>query len=118
MESIIEEKIFGIDKTIALAKALGYNPGQILADVLPEYLNNTVLESKKKKVDKYGKWYEEIIDLKTYIQLIDMYAGSPEMQKKAYTALRVHLRKCEFLDYEAIVHDSAFGAMPIQIGDD
>lgn len=113
MDSIIENKTFGIDKLIALGKALGFNPGKAMADISQEELASIVLAAKEKEIEKHGEWYEEVINLKTYTGLIDMYKNSPEMQKKAYIALKVHIRHIRFLEYEAVVNDDAFGPMVI-----
>jgi hypothetical protein len=116
MESTINNKIFGIDSLIALGKAMGFNPSRAMAKISPEELTRLIDMAMEKEIKKRGAWYKDIIVLKAYIILIDMYKTSPEMQRKAYGALRVHVRTCEFLDYEAIVNDSAFGNMIISKG--
>ena len=116
MDSKIENSFFGIDTTIAIGKALGFNPGKAMAEITAEELKTLVNSALEKELKKRGAWYLEIIQLKAYTILIDMYKNSPEMQRKAYGALRVHIRNCEFLDYEAIVNDPAFGIMIISKG--
>lgn len=116
MESKINNKMFGIDWLVALGKAMGFNPGRAMAEISPEELTTLVSMAMEKEIKKRGAWYKEIITLKAYTILIDLYKTSPEMQRKAYGALRVHVRTCEFLDYEAIVNDSAFGNMIISKG--
>jgi hypothetical protein len=87
-----------------------------MAEITAEELKALVNSALEKELIKRGAWYLEIIQLKAYTILIDMYKNSPEMQRKAYGALRVHIRNCEFLDYEAIVNDPAFGRMVISKG--
>lgn len=113
MDSKINNKIFGIDSLVALGKAMGFNPGKAMSEISQEELSTLISMAMEKELKKRGAWYLEIIQLKAYTILIDMYKNSPEMQRKAYGALRVHIRSCEFLDYEAVVNDPAFGSMII-----
>lgn len=116
MDSKINNKIFGVDSLVALGKAMGFNPGRAMAEISQEELAILISRAMEEELKKRGAWYLEIIQLKAYTILIDMYKNSPEMQRKAYGALRVHIRSCEFLDYEAIVNDPAFGRMVISKG--
>lgn len=116
MDSKINNKIFGIDSLVALGKAMGFNPGKAMSEISQEELSTLISMAMEKEIKKRGAWYLEIIIFKAYTILIDMYKSSPEMQRKAYGALRVHARTCEFLDYEAVVNDPAFGSMIISKG--
>lgn len=116
MESRIERNMFGFDKIISVGKALGCNTGKMMASVAPDEIERIIVDAKSRAVEQKGKWYEAVIDLKSYLYLIEMYDQSPEMQKKAYTALQVYLRMVDFQPYEKIVNDPAFGLMTLESG--
>lgn len=116
MESRIEKGIFGIDKIISVGKALGFNPGKMIASVAPDEMERIITDAKSRAVEQKGKWYEAVIDLKSYLYLIEMYDQSPEMQRKAYAALQVHLRMVDFPPYEKVINDPAFGLMTLESG--
>lgn len=116
MESRIEKGIFGIDKVISVGKALGFNPGRMMASVAPDEMERIVTDAKSRAIKQKGEWYEAVIDLRSYLYLIEMYDQSPEMQKKAYVALKVHLRTVDFPPYEKVISDPAFGLMTLESG--
>lgn len=113
MESIIEKNMFGMDKIVALARALGFNPGSMMVEITPDELTRIVLKTREEEIAKHGAWWGEVLDLQSYIYLMQMYRYSPEQQRKAYTALIVHIRSTQWPKYEKIVKDPAFGFMDI-----
>lgn len=116
MESNIERSMFGFDKVISIGKALGFNTGKMMASVTPDEMKRIITDAKSRAAKQKGAWYEAVIDLKSYLYLIEMYDQSPEMQKKAYTALQVHLRMVDFPPYEKVINDPAFGLMTLESG--
>jgi hypothetical protein len=111
MESIIEKNMFGTDKIASLAGALGFNATEMMSRLGPEELREIVLRTRAEEIEKNGDWWGEVIDLLSYIHLIKMYRYSPEMQRKAYTALVVHIRGTRWPKYEKTIIDDAFGIM-------
>lgn len=103
-------------------KAIGLTLGHSLEDVL-DILNrfgydkaDEYFKAERSSLEReYGAWHADILDIKAYIHLVEMYADAPTKQRIAYTMFVSHVRgkvhNDEFSKYEYIVHDPAFGKM-------
>ena len=110
MDSIIENKTFGIDKLIALGKALGFNPGKAMADISQEELASIVLAAKEKEIEAAE---QKAALLNSIGEKQEDEKPMTGMEKFLEDALKVHIRHIRFLEYEAVVNDDAFGPMVI-----
>lgn len=103
-------------------KAIGLTLGHSLDDTL-DIINrfgydkaDEYFKAERSSLEReYGAWYTDILGIKAYIRLVEMYEGSPMKQRIAYTMFVSHVRgkvhTDDFSKYEYIVHDPAFGKM-------
>ena len=81
-------------KVWSLGRALGMTDAQISDYIFHHELEGTyekLLEIRRQKADRCGKWMQDKIDLAMYIEQVDILKFNPQEQKKAWHALRIWL---------------------------
>ena len=94
-------------KVWSLGRALGMTDAQISDYIFHHGLEGAykkLLEIRRQKADRCGKWMQDKIDIATYIEQVDILKFNPQEQKKAWHAFRIWLNNQYWSEEEDGIH--------------